>query len=534
MYKAICNFVDGFFSLKSILKTKKMYKTLYLIFWFSILVTSYALSQPIDKNHVTYTDAVESLSELKSFLAIPNDAHFPKDIEKNVLWCEKKFKQFRFSTQRLETETVPLLLAKIDQSDINLPTVLFYFHIDGQPVDPSFWYQDDPYKAVLKTQVEGEGWVPIDWDRLQEKELDPEWRIFARSSSDDKSPFMMFLTALETLRKKEKSIAYNLKVILDFEEEIGSPRLAKAVLDDKDALSSDMLVIYDGPKHTSNQPTISFGARGITTMTIKVFGPTFSLHSGHYGNYAPNPAFRLSRLLTSMKDENGKVIIPGYYDGIELSEKTKKILASVPDQEKELMVKLGIGEIDKVGSNYQEALQYPSLNIRGMSSGWVGAEARTIVPAAAVAEIDLRLVVETDGDRLKNLVRKHIEDQGYLILDRKPTSRERVLHKKICQVSSRGVTDAFRTEFDSEIGTWVFNSVKNSFGLDPIRLRTMGGTLPTSPFINTLDVPAVVIPLVNADNNQHSPNENLRLGNYFDGTKTIYDLLITPLNVKNK
>lgn len=498
-----------------------------------IFIISIASSQPIDGDHITYPNAVTSLSELKSFLAIPNDAHFPEDIEKNVSWCEQKLGAFGFTTKRLETATVPLLLADVIQNQKNQPTVLFYFHIDGQPVDPSFWFQDDPYEAVLKQQVEGEGWVPINWNRLDEKVLDSEWRIFARSSSDDKSPFMMFLTALETLRNGGNKIAYNLKVILDFEEEIGSPRLAKAVLDYQSALAADMLIIYDGPKHPSNKPTISFGARGITTMTIKVFGPTFSLHSGHYGNYAPNPAFRLARLLAGMKDEKGRVVIPGYYEGITLDDKTKTILSAVPDNEKELMVRLGIGEVDRVGDNYQEALQYPSLNIRGMASAWVGEESRTIVPATAVAEIDLRLVVESDGERLKELVRKHIENQGYYIVDQKPTSRERVSHQKICQVSSRGVTKAFRTAFDSPIGIWVFGSLQKSFGEEPIRLRTMGGTLPTSPFINTLNVPAVVIPLVNSDNNQHSPNENLRLGNYFDGTKAIYDLLLAPIDKLN-
>jgi len=404
---------------------------------------------------------------------------------------------------------------------------LFYFHIDGQPVDPSFWYQDNPYEATLKEEQEGEGWVKIDWNRLQEKTLNPEWRIFARSSSDDKSPFVMFLTVLEILKTNNKKLPYNLKVILDFEEEKGSPNLAKAVAANKTDLASDMLLIFDGPKHLNNQPTIAYGARGITTMSIKIFGPTFPLHSGHYGNYAPNPALRLSQLLSSMKDSVGRVVISGYYDGIHLDDKTKSILASVPDNEKVLMAKLGIGEMDQVGTSYQESIQYPSLNIRGLSSGWVGKEARTIVPATAVAEVDLRLVVESDGDRLKGLVRKHIEDQGYYITDKKPTSRERVLHKKICQISSRGVTDAFRTDFDSDLGKWVFKTVKTTFGAAPIRLRTMGGTLPTSPFINTLQVPAVIVPLVNSDNNQHSPNENLRLGNYFDGVKTIYGLLST-------
>ena len=501
----------------------------------SILISSLLLfaacsliAQPIDTQHKSYSNALASLEDLKELLAIPNDANFPNDIAKNVSWCETKLREFNFTTTQLATETVPLLLAEYNNKLRKAPTFLFYFHIDGQPVDPSYWFQESPYKAQLKKQVEAEGWVDIEWASLQLETIDPEWRIFARSSSDDKSPFVMFLAALKTLKSQKKDLPYNLKIILDFEEEKGSPRLAKAVLDNKEALLSDHLVIFDGPKHLTNKPTIAFGARGITTMSLKVHGPTFPLHSGHYGNYVPNPALRLAQLLSSMKDSKGRVLIPGYYEGIQLTDEIKDIMAEVPDVERAIMAKIGIGETDQVGRNYQESLQYPSLNIRGMASAWVGDEARTIVPATAVTEIDLRLVVETDGLRLKQLVRDHIERQGYIILDRKPNSRERLKHQKIIEIKERCVTDAFRTDFDAPIGKWVFQSIEESFGEKPIRLRTMGGTLPTSPFINTLNVPAVIIPLVNSDNNQHSPNENLRIGNYFDGVKLIYGLLSSP------
>lgn len=499
----------------------KKYLAIYVLMGFSLLLQA----QAIDTLHTTYATALESLDALKELLAIPNDANFPEDIEKNVDWCTQQLAAKGFTTKRLPTATVPLLLASYKIQEKEKPTLLFYFHIDGQPVDASFWFQESPYEATLKEEQEGEGWVAIPWKHLKGATLNPDWRIFARSSSDDKSPFTMFLAALTTLQESGQSLPYHLKIILDFEEEKGSPNLAKTVAENKADLAADMLVIFDGPKHPTNQPTIAFGARGITTMSIKVFGPTFPLHSGHYGNYAPNPALRLSQLLSSMKDDYGRVTIPGYYDNIELGAATKKILASVPDNEKALRGKLGIGEIDSVGHNYQESIQYPSLNIRGLSSAWVGKEARTIVPATARAELDLRLVVESDGERLKGLVKDHIRQQGYHLVDQKPTSRERVLYPKICQITERGVTDAFRTNFDTPLGKWVFRSLKETFGTNPVRLRTMGGTLPTSPFINTLQVPAVIIPLVNSDNNQHSPNENLRLGNYFDGVKCFYGLL---------
>ena len=499
-----------------------------IIFFFSLLIVGYnSIAQGIDTEHSSYPYALNSLADLNELLAIPNDAHFPEDIMKNIEWVSKKMSEYQFVSHRLETETVPLLLLERPDFDSSKETVLFYFHIDGQPVDPDFWFQDNPYGAALKEEREAEGWVKIPWSSLEQKSINPEWRVFARSSSDEKGPFVMFLAVLEQMKQEGKKLPFNLKVILDFEEEIGSPRLASCVEKNKDKLKADKLLIFDGPMHTTNKPTVTLGARGIAIATIKVHGPTFPLHSGHYGNYAPNPALRLSQLLSSMKDEHGRVIIDGFYDGIELDEKTMAILNSVPDQENQVKVKLGIGTIDSVGSNYQTALQYPSLNIRGLSSAWTGNEVRTIVPATATAEIDMRLVVESPPERQVELLRKHIESQGYLILDRKPTSEERFLNTHICEFKSRRAYAAFRTELDSPIATWAYQALKETYGEDPIRVRTFGGSLPVTPFIQTLGVPAIIVPVVNSDNNQHSPNENLRLGNYFNGVKTIHALLKT-------
>lgn len=491
----------------------------------SILFCINSYAQQIINNKELKIATIESFEVLKELLAIPNDANHPEDILKNIEWVESYMGDLGFTSQRLETETVPLLLAKYKTKKPNQKTIMYYFHIDGQPVDPQFWFQEDPYNAVLKEQIEGEGWVDIDWNKLTTEDIDPEWRIFARSASDDKSPFVMFLTVMKLIKEKGESLPFDLKVILDFEEEKGSPRLAGAVEKNKEVLEADMLLIFDGPKHISNQPTITYGARGITTISVKVYGPTFPLHSGHYGNYAPNPALRLAQLLSSMKDEDGRVTIDGFYDGVVIDNATKEILSQVPDNENELRVKLGIGNTDKVGANYQESIQYPSLNIRGMGSGWIGSEARTIVPATATAEIDIRLVPETPPQRQIDLVKQHIKDQGYLVLDRKPTSKERYMNPKICQFTNNRAYNAFRTELDSPIGIEVYEAIKKEFGQEPIRVRILGGSVPISPFIQSLGVPAIIVPLVNSDNNQHSPNENLRIGNYFDGVKTFRGLL---------
>lgn len=473
--------------------------------------------------------AINSISSFRELLAIPNDANNKDDILNNVAWCQAKLVERGFKTEILETATMPSMYAEAPDRDPSLPTVLFYFHLDGQSSDAQFWYQEDPYQAVLKKSVEGEGWVDMSWDELSVDSYDPNWYLFARSASDSKNNFVTWMTAYDLIRKAGDKIPYNLKMMLDFEEEKSSPSLATTVQENKDLLAADMLVIYDGPQHISNRPTLSFGARGIATMTLTVYGPVFAQHSGHFGNYAPNPALNLSKLLASMKDDEGRVIIPGYYDGIVIDDATQAILDAVPDDERTINARLGIVAPDKVSDSYQKSLQYPSLNIRGMASGWVGQEARTIVPATATAEIDIRLVRESDPHRLIELITQHIKEQGFFITSEKPTQRERLTHQKICRMNSKVSYQAFRTDFDSEVGLWLTRAIENGFGEKPVRSRTSGGSIPISPFVDALGAPAVTVPLANKDNNQHSPNENIRLGNYVDGVRAMYYIMQTPI-----
>ena len=477
---------------------------------------------PSEEEFVNYS--ISSIDAFKNCLSLPNDAHHPDDIEKNIKWSELNFAAREFTTQRLETETVPLLLASKQSTNRKAKTVLIYLQMDGQPVDPNHWFQENPYKAVLKKQGDEGGWDEIEWNQLF-GEPDMDWRIFARSTSDAKGPVLAFLTAVDMMKDKNKELPFHIKVILDFEEELGSPHLPKAVGKYKEELSADMLIIFDGPMHISNQPTLTFGARGIATITLKIFGPVFPQHSGHYGNYVPNPAVRLSRLIASMKDDYGRVTIPGFYDGIRISDEVRTTLQQVPDDEKYMKARIGIAQSDKVAGTYQEALQFPSLNIRGMLSGWVGNEVRTIIPSQATAEIDIRLVLESDPERLVNLVKKHIESEGYLVLDRKPNSQERATHDRICQFTYKISYQAFRTEFDSEVGQWLDRALVKAFNNPPIKIRTAGGSIPISPFVTQLNVPAVSVPTVNRDNNQHSPNENIRLGNYVNAVRSIYAIL---------
>ena len=231
-----------------------------------------------------------------------------------------------------------------------------------------------------------------------------------------------------------------------------------------------------------------------------------------------------------MKDYSGRVIIPGFYDGILISDKIKTILNAVPDDENQIKKDLLISNPDKVGNNYQEAIQYPSLNVRGFESGWVGKEARTIVPSTAIAEIDVRLVKESNPNRLLKLIKDHIIDEGaYVIENREPTVDERLRQNNIIRFDSKISYLAYRTEIDSPIGKWASNALKKAFQEDPVKKRTSGGSIPISPFVTTLNVPALTYPSVNKDNNQHSPNENIRVGNFIDGTiGMVYLLLENP------
>lgn len=468
-----------------------------------------------------------ALRMLNEIVSIPNDAHFPEQIQKNLDWCEQVFAARGWNRELLETGGIPLMLVEKKQAGA-AKTALFYFHVDGQAIDISKWNQPDAYVPVLKSQNSAGEWEAIPMEKLQ-TEYNPDWRIYARSSSDDKGPIAMFLTAWDALTEAGLAPDYNVKVILDFEEEMGSPLLPQAVVRHKAKLAADLMLIMDGPRHTSNEPTLSYGARGISDMVLTTYGPKLPQHSGHYGNYAPNPALLLSQLLASMKDENGRVTIPGFYDGISFTDAEKAIFAKVPDNEPSVQKRLGISRTDQVGTSYQESINYPSLNIKGLSSGYVGSQSTTIIPSIAIAELDMRLVPESDPNRIFGLIENHIKDQGFHIVDKDPTDAERMQYPKIVKMEKSISYQAFRTPMNSEAGVWLRSAMNRGFGKDPVQIRISGGSIPISPFVDALGIPAVTIPTVNADNNQHSPNENLRLGNYKEGILTVMSVLTQSL-----
>ena len=509
-----------------LMKVKPLFTALLPVFLsFSMLCFSAQAAERATIEAYVAAHQPQILSELVELLSIPNVARDRENIRRNATLAKTMLERRGLAAEILETQGNPLVYGERKVSGAN-HTILFYAHYDGQPIDSARWKQASPFQPVLRDGKMEDGAKEIpNFARLQK--FDDNWRLYARSASDDKTPIVALCTALDALKAAGQGPTSNIRVILDGEEEAGSPSLNPAVNRYRDKLQADVLLILDGPLHASGRPTLAFGARGIVTLELTVYGPKTALHSGHYGNWAPNPGFRLAQLLASMKDEQGRVLIEGFYDSIPpLSAEERRILKSVPDDEKGLQKLFGIAKPEAVGESLQEAIQYPSLNVRGLRSGYVGADARTIIPPDATADIDIRLVKETSAEEMSRKVTAHIRKQGYYIVDKDPDDATRLQYPKIARLSwHRSDEGAFRTELNTPESLRVSRAMTKMWGEEPVEIRTMGGTVPLSHLLEALGFPAISPPVVNFDNNQHGDNENIRLGHLWKAVVTMAALL---------
>jgi len=498
-------------------------RILFIVLFLSSLSVLGQKLSTLEINEMEKAEIKESLLTFREFLQMPNDGNYPQQIETNLKWCEKTFQQLGFKTTVLVSSKIPHVYAEYI-TDPKKPNVLFYLQIDGQPVDKSAWNQINPFEPVIKNQKGNE----ISWQEI-ETNIDPEWKIFARSTSDSKGPAMCLISALNALKKRNIAPAFNVKVIMDFQEELSSPTIADLVNKHRTRLAADRLVIMDGTRHISDIPTIMFGARGIATLTLTVYGAKENLHSGQYGNYAPNPALKLAKLLAGMKDDDGRVTIPGFYDGVSISEADKKSFAEIPENMAEINAEIGIAEAEKVGASYQEAMQYPSLNIRGLRASNIGKQVTTTIPNMAIAELDLRLVPETPGARQINLIKNYLTQHGVTLIDSLPTDQQRAKFKTLATLQQKEGSLPFRTPMDSEIGIWLSKATERAVGKF-LKVRATGGSQPMASFIETLNVPAVSLRIPNPYNNIHAANENIKIKNYEEGIKMCIALLTQQAN----
>lgn len=403
-------------------------------------------------------------------------------------------------------------------------TVVFYAHYDGQPVDPAAW-TDPPFAPVLRTGALLAGAEQRAFPTAAEP-IDPAWRLYARSASDDKAGCFALVQALGALRREGKTPSVNVKLFFDGEEEAGSPHLADLLARHRDLLRSDAWIIVDGPVYPDGRKEVVFGVRGDVNVHLTVYGATRPLHSGHYGNWSPNPAMRLAQLLASMKDAAGRVSIAGWYDDVvPLSAGERAAIAAVGADDAALRAELGLAQSENAGRSLLELINEPSLNVNGLRSADVGALARNVIPITATATLDLRVVKDVSHRRQIERLVRHLEGQGYFVLDRAPAAAERARHALIATVVAGSGYYAARTPMDTPLAKAVLAAVQSTSERRVVALPTSGGSLPLVVIERALAVPTLSVPIVNHDNNQHAEDENLRLGNLFDGIETLRALM---------
>jgi acetylornithine deacetylase/succinyl-diaminopimelate desuccinylase-like protein len=464
------------------------------------------------------------VDEFVAFLEIPNITRDRENVRRNAEFILKMMESRGIVSRLVSAEGAnPVVFGEI-RTPGALRTVVFYAHYDGQPLDPKEW-TTPPFTPTLRIQgTENSGRaVPLPPPGTP---FDPESRLYARSAGDDKAPIVALMAAVDAIRAAGLKMKSHIKFAFEGEEEAGSPNLEKILAANKELFSGDVWLICDGPLHQTRRQQICFGARDIVRLDLTVYGARNELHSGHYGNWAPNPALELARLLVSMKDENGHVLIDHFYDGIEpLSEMEKQAIAEAPDIDKDLMRELWLGATEGAPMKLAELVTQPSLNIRGLASARTGNQASNVVPRSATASIDIRLVKGMDPRRTQDCVLDHIRKQGFFVVEQSPSVEVRQAHPKVVWVE-RGPAGlgAVRTPMDLPIAQEVIRIVESVRG-PAVKLPNMGGSLPLADVERPLGTRTIVIPIANHDDNQHSFDENLRIQNLWDGIELMAALL---------
>jgi acetylornithine deacetylase/succinyl-diaminopimelate desuccinylase-like protein len=462
------------------------------------------------------------IDEFFSLLSLPNIARDKIGIQKNADVIKGM----------LEKRGIPSKLVSVPGSnpvvfgEIKTPgatrTIVFYAHYDGQPLDPGEW-STPPFQPVLRNgKVENKAAViPLPEPGTS---FDPEWRIYARSSGDDKAPIIAILTALDAIRAAGLQMKSSIKFAFEGEEEAGSPNFAKILAANKELFSGNVWLNCDGPIHQTRRQLLVFGARGNSVVDITVYGARIELHSGHYGNWAPNPAMMLAKLLASMKDDSGRVLIDHFYDGIEpLSEIEKMAIAETPVVDEELMREFWLGSTENAPKHLAELIMLPSLNIRGMSSSRTGLQASNVIPASATATVDMRLVKGMDPTQTANRLIDHVRRQGYFVVESEPDESVRRAHPKVALIVRSQSERAYRTSMDIPVSQEVIRTTESARG-STIKMPSSGATSPDAAG-EVLGIPNIGVPIANHDDNQHSFNENLRIQNLWDGIELMAALL---------
>jgi acetylornithine deacetylase/succinyl-diaminopimelate desuccinylase-like protein len=483
-------------------------QTIRLLFcWISLGAALSAQPAPSEAaKRYTASHHPELVRQFSQFLSIPNVAADPANLAKNANFLLDALRARGVDVRLLTLPGAPPVVFGQIMTPGAQHTIVFYAHYDGQPVTPSEW-TIPPFEPAVHA-------------------VDGEDRIFARSAGDDKAAIFAQLTALDALKASGIALKANVRFVWEGEEEAGSPHLEQILEANRDLVHGDIWLVCDGPVDQSGKQTVVFGARGDAHLEITVYGPHHGLHSGHYGNWAPNPAMMLAQLLAGMKDENGRVLIPHFYDGIApLSETEKQALARAPLNDKMLMDAFWLGHTEGAGAHLLELINQPSLNVNGLSSAQTGPHAANVIPPTAVADLDLRLVVGNDWKVQQQRVIDYVRAHGYFVVDHDPSKRELTAHPRVAKIACDPASyNAVRTPMDLPIAKEVIAAVSSARG-EVVLLPTMGGSVPLGAMERAAQTRTITVPIANYDDNQHAANENLRLQNLWNGIETMAALI---------
>jgi acetylornithine deacetylase/succinyl-diaminopimelate desuccinylase-like protein len=468
---------------------------------------------------------VEIVRSFAELLKLPNVASDTVNIRANADYISAELKKRGFTTQLLSVPGSPPAVYGELKAPGAKHTVLWYAHYDGQPVDKSQW-AGDPWTPVLRDGPVETGGKAVPLDSLHAP-IDPEWRIYARAAGDDKVPIQSLLTAIDALNAAKMPVGVNLKVFFEGEEEAGSPHLEAILRANTDLLKGDVWILSDGPVHQTRRMQVFFGARGSTDLEMTVYGPARVLHSGHYGNWAPNPAALLVDLLAHMRDANSHILIPGYYDDVRpLTAPEKQAFTQMPDVDAQLKQELALGSTESGGAALPVAISQPALNIRGLEAGHVEEKAQNAISTVAKASIDFRLVPDQTPEKVRAQVEQFITQQGFYIVRETPDLETRRRHAKVIKLRwGAGGYRSSRTSMDDPAARAVISAIEQTLGQPVIKMPLLGGSVPMYLFPDVLKTPVFGVPIANHDDNQHAANENLRLKNLWDGIEIFAGIL---------
>lgn len=429
------------------------------------------------------------LNELLDLLRIPSISADPKYKSEVLRTADAvKEKLVAAGADKVEICPTPGYPIVYGEKIINssLPTVLVYGHYDVQPADPLNLWTSPPFEPVIKNE-----------------------KIYARGSCDDKGQVYMHVKAFEAMMKTN-SLPCNVKFMIEGEEEVGSANLGEFVKANKEKLKADVVLISDTSILANNIPSITVGLRGLAYMEVEVTGPNRDLHSGVYGGAVANPINVLAEMITSMKDKNGKVTIPGFYKDVEIiSKKERAEMAKAPFSKKAYAKDLGVVELrgEKGYSPTEHTSIRPTLELNGIWGGYTGEGAKTVLPSKAFAKISMRLVPHQNSEKISKLFEKHFK---------------KIAPKSVkVKVTALHGGEGCVTPTDSIAYKAASNAMQDTFGKKPIPVRS-GGSIPiVALFEKELKIKTVLMGFGLDADNIHSPDENYGLFNYFKGIETI-------------